>query len=168
MSTKTHWKKVFDSDYLGACDIEPGTELKVKIEKVKIEKVKGGKVKGGQNADTDNRNVAHFTEKGVKPMVLNATNCKQIRKFAKSEFIEDWGGVCIQIYVKQVKAFGEETEGLRIRDFQPKIGRQQLLPNTTEWAGAVKFLKEGNTIDKIRSKYDLTDENQTALLAEAI
>lgn len=156
--TKTHWKKVFDSDYLGSCDIEDGKELKLVIDHVEIRKVKN------TNGADEERNVAVF--KGdTKPMILNATNCKQIKKFSKSPFIQDWSGVAIQVYVKaDIKAFGDVTEGLRIRDFQPKIGKDTLTPEHKAWDGAVKFIKDGGKIEDIKKKYDLSVENELNLL----
>ena len=36
--TKTHWKKVFNSDYLGSCDLEDGKDLKAIIKSVTAQK----------------------------------------------------------------------------------------------------------------------------------
>lgn len=157
---KTHWKKVFNSDYLSSCDIEKDTVLI--IEYVRQEEVKspsGGSVM---------RNVAHFPGK-IKPMILNVGNSKLVKKFSGSKYIEDWKNIPIQVYVDDnVRAFGELTEGLRIRPIQPKIGKPDLLPNTDQWKKAIEFLKGKGTIEQITSKYNLTDENREKLLGETI
>ena len=102
---KTHWKKVFNSDYLGSCDIDDGTDLKAIIKEVVVKKVKN------TDGKEQERNVAIFTDSKLKPMILNATNCKVIKKFTKSPYINDWKNVAVQIYIKNdIKAFGDTTD----------------------------------------------------------
>ncbi len=160
---KTHWKKVFLSDYLGACDLEDGKDLKLVIKLVEVREIKG------QNGEKQNRNVAVFSDAKIKPMILNATNCKTIKKFAGSTFIEDWKNVAIAVYVKpDIKAFGDVTEGLRIREMQPRIDKPNLTPNTQGWTGAIEFLKGTGTMDKIKAKYVLSAENEELLKAAVL
>lgn len=163
METKTHWKKVFDSDYLGACDLENDKDVKVIIKSVEVRKIKG------QNGTEEGRNIAIFTDPKIKPMVLNATNCKQLRKFTNTPFIQDWKNVPIQIYVKKdIKAFGDITEGLRIRDIQPQLSKPELKPETEAWAGAVTFLKGTGTIERIKEKYIITPALEEQLKNEIL
>ena len=161
---KTHWRKVFLSDYLGSCDLEDGKDLKAVIKSVTIKNVKGP---DGKEQD---RNVASFTDAKLKPMILNATNCKLIKKFAKSVFINDWNNIPIQIYVKDdIKAFGEVTEGLRIRPVQPVMNKPKLIPVIPAWAKAIEFLKTPDgTIDKIKEKYELSEIDEETLKAAVI
>jgi len=64
--------------------------------------------------------IAYFVEP-VKPMVLNSTNCKTISRLYGTPDIEKWTGKKIQIFPDyKVKAFGDVTEGLRIRASIPK------------------------------------------------
>lgn len=164
MSTesKTHWKKVFLSDYLGACDLEDGKDLKIVIKSVEVREIKGNA------GEKQNRNVAVFTDSKIKPMILNATNCKIIKKFANSTFIEDWKNVAISVYVKpDIKAFGDVTEGLRVREMQPKMEKPNLTPGTQGWTGAIEFLKGAGTMEKIKAKYSLSEANEE-LLKEAV
>lgn len=163
METKTHWKKVFNSDYLGSCDLEDGKDLKAVIKSVAVKMVKG------PDGKEQERNVATFTDANIKPMILNATNCKLIKKFAKSVFINDWNNIPIQIYVKDdIKAFGEVTEGLRIRPTQPATSKPKLTPNMPAWNRAIEYLKKPDgTIEGIKAKYELTPENEE-LLKQAV
>lgn len=155
---KTHWKKVFDSDYLGSCDLDEGKDLKLIIKSVTVQEVKN------TDGKTQKRNVATFTDPKVKPMILNVTNSKIVRKFAGSSYIEDWGNTAIQVYIKDdIKAFGETTEGLRIRPVQPKMTKPELKPGTPVWDNAVKYINEGGTIEGIKTKYDLSAENEKLL-----
>lgn len=159
---KIHWKKVFNSEYLGSCDLDDGKDLKAIIKCVTIKTVKNTDGKGQE------RNVATFTDGNIKPMVLNATNCKVVKKFAKSPYINDWVNIPVQIYVKDdVKAFGDVTEGLRIRDFQPSVAKPKLTPNIEAWKGAVTFLSKDGTIEGIKKKYDLSKEDEEKLIKEA-
>ncbi len=109
----THWKKLTNPDYLGAYALEEGQELILTVDYVREETVTGP---DGKKEDCT---VIHFKEK-VEPMILNATNAKTITKIYKTPYIENWVGKKIQVYVAEVKAFGELVEALRIRPFIPK------------------------------------------------
>lgn len=115
----THYKKLMNPDYLGAYALEPGKDLIVTIRSVANEMIIG----------TDGKKeeciVARFQEKEIKPMILNATNCKTITKLAGSPFIENWQGMKIQLFVEKVKAFGDVVEALRVRPFKPKVEEKQ-------------------------------------------
>ena len=69
--------------------------------------------------------VMYFSEKDIKPMIVNATNAKTIQKLFKSPYIEDWAGRKIEIYVEKVKAFGELVEALRIKPTIPVVNVPQ-------------------------------------------
>jgi len=158
METKTHWRKVFLSDYLGSCDLENGKDLKAVIKSVSVRKVKN------TDGKEQERNVAIFTDSKLKPMILNVTNCKVMKKFAGSKYINDWNNIPVQIYVKDdIRAFGDITEGLRIRGNQPSMAKPELKPDITAWNEAIKFLSGSGTIEKIRTKYVLSVENEEAL-----
>jgi len=162
METKTHWKKVFNSDYLGSCDLDDGKDLKVIIKHVTVGEVKN------TDGKKQNRNIATFTDPNIKPMILNVTNSKIVKKFAGSVFIDDWNNIPVQIYTKDdIKAFGEVTEGLRIRTVQPTFDKPKLTPKVQAWSKAVEYLKGAGTIDGIKKKYDLTPENEE-LLKQAV
>lgn len=113
---KTHWKKLTNPDYLGAYSLASGdgyNELVVKITYVKQEKVVG------PDGKQEMCMVAHLAD-GLKPMILNRTNCKAIEKVCGSPFIDDWAGVSVAVYVAKVKAFGDVVDALRIRPTKPK------------------------------------------------
>ena len=155
---KTHWHKVFLSDYLGSCDLEDGKDLKAIIKSVTVRPVKN------TDGKSQDRNVVTFTDTNLKPMVLNATNCKIIKKFAGSVFINDWNNIPVQIYVKDdIKAFGEITEGLRIRPVQPVMNKPKLTPGIQSWPKAIEFLKGTGTIDAIKSRYEISKEDEELL-----
>ena len=109
----THWKKLSNPNYLGAYSIEDGKDLVLTISNVKQEQVIGT---DGKKEDCI---VCYFTD-APKPMILNATNAKQIQKLLGTPYIEQWAGHKIQIGVEKVKAFGDVVEALRVRKFLPK------------------------------------------------
>lgn len=114
MSEKlTHWKKLTNPDYLGAYALEPGQDLIVTIKSVANEVVVGA------DGKKETCSVMRFKE-NVKPLVLNATNSKTITKLLKTPYIEEWAGRKIQLYVeKNVKAFGDVVDAIRVRQFLP-------------------------------------------------
>lgn len=120
---KTNWKKLINPDYLGAYSLDNGngeyTDLIVTIKRIKVETVTGPEGK------KENCPVAYFAESGTKPMVLNATNMKTLQKLFRSKYIEDWEGGKIQLFVAQVKAFGDVVDALRIRPYAPKVQAQE-------------------------------------------
>lgn len=111
----THWKKLTNPDYLGAYALEPGQDLIATFASVGQEKVVGS------DGKKEECTVAHFAEPGIKPMILNVTNCKTIANLYKTPYIEQWAGRRIQIYTESVRAFGETVDALRIRNFLPKV-----------------------------------------------
>jgi len=113
---KTHWKKLENPDYLGSYALQPGQDLTLQIKSVGQEDVYNV-----NNNKKETCTVAHFTDKGVKPMILNVTNCKTIAKIYDSPYIEDWIGKYITVYSAKVKAFGETVEALRIRPKVPSM-----------------------------------------------
>lgn len=119
---KTHWKQLVNTDYLGAYALKDGEDMVLTIKTVAQEMVTGT---GGKK---ETCTVAHFTENGVKPMILNRTNMKSITKLYKSPYIEDWSGKRIQVFQSTTKLAGETVECLRIRDFIPRVTAQDKTP----------------------------------------
>ena len=65
----TMWSSYSSSPYLSAGDFEPGEEKRLTIKAIRSELV---------GRDRDNKPVAHFEERGVKPLVLNRTNQQKL------------------------------------------------------------------------------------------
>lgn len=134
---KTHWKKNFNYDYMGAYSLPEGKDVIVTIKTMKKEMVTG------PNNRKEECFVCYFTDSD-KPMILNRTNCKTIERLYGSPFIEDWGGKKIQLYSASVKAFGDVTEALRVRDFKPEAK-----VDTTETIAKMKACKTLTELQKI-------------------
>jgi hypothetical protein len=149
---------------MGVCDLDDGKDIKAVIKNVTVKRVKN------TDGKEQERNVATFTDPNLKPMILNVTNCKIIKKFTKSAYITEWNNVPVQIYVKDdIRAFGDITEGLRIREVQPIMGKPKLTKNSQAWQKVVDYLKkDGSTIEKVKSKYDITKEDEDVLIQSVL
>ncbi len=163
MSNKTHFSKVFKSDHLGVLDLEEmlenGRNLVFTISHVKQEI--GAKV-AGKRIDA---NIAYFKE-NIKPLVLNATNSKRIKHFAKSSFVEDWNDILIELYIDAgVKMKGEVVGGVRIRTKQPRL-EPKPLPTITDdrFSKLLDAIEAGNyTKDKAIKSFSLTADQKQKL-----
>jgi len=158
---KDHYRNVFKSDHLGSADledfIEQGKPLIFTIKHVKQEKQ--AKV-AGKKIDA---NIAYFVEP-IKPMVLNATNSKQIKTFTGSSFVQDWKNVLVELYVDEnVQMKGVTTQGVRIRPIQPRLQEKSKLEFTE--ANFEKAKKANVTREQIEKIYTLTDEVYNKYLA---
>jgi len=148
MSDKlTHWKQLKNPDYIGAYALQPGEELILTIKSCGLEQVVGT---DGKKQDCL---VVHFMEQ-VKPMILNNTNAKTISKVHQTPYMEQWTGKKIQIYARRVRAFGEDVDALRVRDFLPKV-------NTIDPAKAIAAINAATTLDELKKTYTaLSKEEQ--------
>jgi hypothetical protein len=153
----THWKKPRNPDYIGAWDFQPNEEKIVTIKSAAVEKV------AGQDGKKEDCVVVRFKE-ATKPLVCNVTNAKAISKVCGSSYIENWSGVAIQLFTTKVKAFGDETDAVRVRPFAPKVTKPELNPSSTNWLDAKQAIAENKTtVDAIRKHYVLSTENEKLL-----
>jgi hypothetical protein len=157
--SKTHWKKLFNYEYLGSYSID-GEDLVLTIASIDLEMVTGN------NGKKEECTVCHFAE-NQKPMILNRTNCKTIEKLYKSPYKEDWIGKQIRIYSEKVSAFGTVTDALRIRPQIPTKTLPELTPSHKAWGNVVKHISNGNPISDIRKKYTVSKDVENQIKQEA-
>lgn len=164
---KTHYRKVFKSDHLGVADIEDlmeqGSDLILTIREVKQEQ--GVKVAGRKG----NHNIAYFSNKGVKPWVLNAGNSKIVKKLAGgSPFVEDWSNLTVQLYIDHSASFGGEiTGGVRVNPNPPIKRRQVITPeNKQVWQNVKNAYIRDKGFDEILKRADMSKENQDLMVLE--
>ena len=153
---KTHWKKTMNPNYLGAYALELNQDLIVEITEVKTESV--------MNADGRNEEclVAHL--KDQKPLIVNKTNAKAIAKVCGSNYIEDWKGKQIALYISNVKAFGELVEAIRVRTVAPKAKSKRKL-NEDDFKKLVKAVADGSyNLEDALSNFVLNDAQRSILL----
>ena len=117
-------KKYFDSEFIGAYSLDPGAEPILTIDSFWYGDVT---LTGGRK---EPHVVIKFKEKSVpgveevKPLILNATNRKALKKAYGSDAPEILEGKPIQLYIDpkvRDPQDGGFTEGLRIRPYKPKI-----------------------------------------------
>jgi len=168
MENKTHYRKVFKSDHLGTPDleefVEEGKGLIFTIKNV-TQYLLDSNVKGSGVTVAGKRigaNIAYFKE-DIKPLVLNSTNSKQIAKFTKSKFVEDWNNVIIELYIdSNVKMKGQVVGGVRIRPTQPIITKAELTPEHPRWGAAKKAMEDGKE-KGVLSQFTISDSNLALL-----
>jgi len=159
-STKTHWKKTQNPNYLGTYAIDPDSDLVLTIKDAKQEMISNPK------GEDEEKLVLYFKE-DQKPLIMNVTNSKQIEKIYGTPYIEEWIGKKIQLYIDDnIKAFGETVTGVRIRPKKPK--KPKLSPSHDKWAGAVSaFGNDKTDLDTIRKHYRLDEEMEELLIEDA-
>jgi len=162
----THWKKLKNKTFLGAWDIEPGT-----MPDVTIIGVGKATAKANQKAPEEEVDVIYFKEFD-KGMILNNVNSDQISKVLQTPFVEQWNNKRVKLFVKKgVKKPGQKdpVEAIRISNTLPApIAKEKtfLTPDlSTTWENAVDAIKKGVGIEKIKSRYKLTEENEKLLLS---
>lgn len=110
-----------DSEYLGAEDIDPGTEPVLTINALYNGTVTLQRGK-------ENKDVITFKEErvpginNVRPLIVNATNRKTLKKIYKAVTAEVLVGKRIQLYIEhnvRDPSSGEKTDGIRIRNIVP-------------------------------------------------
>lgn len=161
MEQLTHIKRLANPNYIGSYELMTGDtpiELNVKIEKVVKEPV--------QNGDQKEDCVVMYL-KGQKPMIINATNRKNLEKATGTPYIERMIGKTVTLHVVKIKAFGENVDALRIKPIAPAAPKlPELTPEHAKWDGARTALKAGNTnLETIRKSFILSAENEAKLLA---
>ena len=156
-TTLTHWKKLTNPDYLGAYDFQQGEERIVTIKDVKRQVVNGA------DGKKEECTVVYF-EENYKPMIMNATNQKQITKLAETPYIEQWSGKSFKIVVTKIKAFGEFVDALRIKSEKVVKAKPKLELNTPNFTNCkTAYQADKSKLDAIKAKYDVSPEVEQAL-----
>jgi len=136
----THWKKLTNPNYIGAYTLDPGQDMILTIRNCIRETVTG---EAGKKEECT---ILYFMEAGIKPMILNKTNAKTIAKIHGTPYIQQWAGKQIQIYSKQVDAFGTTTDALRVRDFVPQSKQLDI-------TDALFKLESCETVDELKDVF---------------
>lgn len=165
MENKTHYRKVFKSDHLGCADLEDFIEEKKKLvfTIAYVKQELGVSVAGKKG----NHNIAYFVEK-IKPLVLNATNSKIVKGFAKgSPFVEDWKDILVELYIDPlVKMKGETVGGVRIKPLSPTLPtltKEMAVP----YQNAVTHILKGGLMEDIEKRFTVSAETQKQIIADA-
>lgn len=118
---KKHWKEVsaLASQYLGGVDLLDDNG-KYQDKTVTIKTAKETKIVGEKGRE-DICLVVEFTDKKLKPWIVNKINSKTIEKLSGTGFYTEWAGTDIILYFDPTVRFGSEvTGGVRVRNYAPK------------------------------------------------
>lgn len=132
MENNVHYKSLQEHEFLKSCDVEPtkedrksGVKITATIDRIKQEEVID-LTKTASKKNTSRKPIyqtcmtCYFKEANLKPMILNKTNQTAISKVCGSNYVNDWTGTKITIYVKHdMNVGGKLTDGLRILDYAP-------------------------------------------------
>ena len=111
-----------DSEYMGVEDIEPGTEPVVTISALYNGKITLSRGKEQHDVITFVEESVPGSIKQVRPLVVNATNRKTLRKLYKVVTADTLVGKKIKLYIDpnvRNPSTGEKDGGIRIRDKIP-------------------------------------------------
>lgn len=162
-TTKTHYKKMVDTNWIGTWVLPEGKDINViltKVVYVKTNKVMG-KIKPGF--------VAYFAPNPHfdKPMLLNATNQKRVAKLIGSVYAEDWMNVNIEVTLCQEMdkcVAGGQDWALRFKSERPVKALPVLELGTPNFDNCKIAITSGKyTIENIKSKYSVSEEVEQKL-----
>lgn len=105
-----NWRNAHKSDFMASWDLDSNVILTIShVEQKDV-----------QLAKKELKNVAYFAEKtfpngeAIKPMILNATNCKQLNMFTNTKETNEWRNIQVEIGVTANKGRIGEATGLSI------------------------------------------------------
>lgn len=107
------WEKVIDNNFINAELIgTPGAEKVVTIKDIDFAECFNDKTQKKESKQT-----VFFEE--CKPLVLNKTNAKMLKRLfsPNSDNPADCVGHKVRLTVEKVKAFGKETDAIRIKEY---------------------------------------------------
>lgn len=112
-----------DSEYIGVEDIEPGTEPVLTISALYNGMITLARGKEKHDVITFVEETVAGSIKQVRPLVVNATNRKMLRKLYNGVTADALVGKKIKLYIDPTvrnPQTGEKEGGIRIRDYVPK------------------------------------------------
>lgn len=112
-----------DSEYIGVEDVEPGTEPVLTIAALYNGMITLARGKEKHDVITFIEETVPGSIKQVRPLVVNATNRKMLRKLFKATTADALIGKKIKLYIDPTvrnPSTGEKEGGIRIRDYIPK------------------------------------------------
>ena len=122
MSGKERLGAFRDSEYLGAEDIEPGTEPVLTIKALYNGMITLARGKERHDVIAFEEETVPGSINQVRPLVVNSTNRKTLRKLFKGTSAEALVGKRIQLFLQpgvRDPSTGDKVDGIRIRDKAP-------------------------------------------------
>jgi DNA-binding protein len=162
METKTHIDKLRNPNYLGGWDLMDA-EGKTIDKIVTIKQIKNDSV-FNQKSQIEEQVITLLFEE-CKPIILNATNRKTLKKVTETEYIEDMVGKKITLTTKRIKAFGEFHDAIRISNVKPS----HVVSKPVDIASCKTKLGKCTTLAELQtawSSLSQSEQNTTEVLAE--
>lgn len=129
-----------DSEYLGAEDIEPGTEPVLTIKALYNGMITLARGKERHDVITFVEEKVPGMINQVRPLVVNATNRKTLRKVYKAVTADALVGKKIQLYLQhdvRDPSTGDKVDGIRIRPEEPKGAKPKPAPKCEVCGNAI-------------------------------
>lgn len=129
-----------DSEYLGAEDIEPGTEPVLTIKALYNGMITLARGKERHDVIAFEEESVPGSINQVRPLVVNSTNRKTLRKLFKGTSADALVGKKIQLFLQsgvRDPSTGDKVDGIRIRDKEP-TGAKYTPPKCEECGKAIK------------------------------
>lgn len=117
-----------DSEYMGAEDIEPGTEPILTIKALYNAKITLARGKEQHDVIIFEEETVPGSINQVRPLVVNSTNRKMIRKLYKSVSADNLVGKKLQLYLEpnvRDPSTGDKVDGIRIKPRIPSPPRTE-------------------------------------------
>jgi len=162
METRTHIDKLRNPNYLGGWDLMDA-EGKTIDKIVTIKEIKNESV-FNQKLQIEEQVITLLFEE-CKPIILNATNRKTLKKVTETEYIEDMIGKKITLTTKRIKAFGEFHDAIRISNVKPS----DVVSKPVDIALCKTKLGKCTTLAELQtawSSLSQSEQNTTEVLAE--
>lgn len=144
--TKTHIDKLRNPNYLGGWDLQDENgktnDIVVTIKEVKSEFV------FNQKAQIEEPVLTVFFHE-CKPIILNATNRKTLKKVTDTSYIEEMAGKRIQLTTKRIKAFGDFHDAIRIVNIVPANAKVEVV----DIAKCKDILSQAKTLEQLVSNW---------------
>ena len=110
----THYRKLFEGNYLGSWDIEE-TQFEGTIESISNELV------FDQRENREKSVVTISFKEARKKWICNKTNAKSIEQLHGTPDINEWIGKKVTLYVAKIKVGGEIVSAIRVRTPEAKL-----------------------------------------------
>ena len=120
-----------ESEYLGAEDLEPGTEPVLTIKSLYNGFITLARGKERHDVIAFEEEKVPGMINQVRPLVVNATNRKTLRKLFKNVTADTLVGKKIQLFLQagvRDPSTGDKVDGIRIRDKAPEQGGKYVAP----------------------------------------
>jgi len=159
---KTHIDKLRNPNYLGGWDLMDA-DGKTIDRIVTIKEIKNDSV-FNQKSQIEEQVITLMFEE-CKPIILNATNRKTLKKVTGTDYIEDMIGKKIQLTTKRIKAFGEFHDAIRIATSKPS----DVISKPIDVTVVVSELSKCATLSELQTKWlalTPSEQNATEIIAE--